>query len=76
MKREFDDTGHPCIAGALDSGTEGDAWYYVQKEGILISASGCSNCGRQRKSITMRWPAVKRALADHEKARARRKASR
>ena len=63
-RRKFDETGHPCNASYLDE----DAWYYVQKEGLII----CTHSGKPGKAVTMRWRSVKRALADHEKAKERK----
>lgn len=76
MKRQFDETGYPCESSPIErDGRDGDAWFYTQKEGVLVCADGCKHCGRQRKAIALPWRAIKRALADHEKAKSRKLAS-
>jgi hypothetical protein len=70
-RRQFDEDGYPCDSTPIDS-DHYEAWFYTQKEGILVCADGCKNCGRQRPSLTLPWRAIKRALVDHEKAKERK----
>lgn len=70
-KRQFDETGYPCDAKALEWGS-GEAWFYTQKEGILVCTDGCKHCGHQRNTLVLPWRDVKRALDDHEKSKGRK----
>jgi hypothetical protein len=68
MKRQFDETGHPCEPNDITS----DAWFYTQQDGLIVCASGCPGCGKQRRSLLIPWRVVKRAVADHGKAKDRK----
>lgn len=68
MKRQFDETGHPCEPNDI---TDHD-WFYTQHEGLIIASSGCPGCGKQRRSLLIPWRVVRRALDDHRKAKGRK----
>jgi len=70
-RRQFDEMGYPCEATSLEWGS-GEAWFYAQKEGVLVCADGCKHCGRQRNSIVLPWRKLKRAITDHESAKSRK----
>lgn len=64
-RRKFDQAGHPCEPTNLNK----KFWFYVQKEGLVL----CSYTnGNPTEVATMPWSLVKRAIADHEKAKDRR----
>lgn len=67
-KRKFDVTGHPCESTNLSK----NIWFYVQKDGVVFCSYGGS-AGNPTEVVTMPWRLVKRALADHEKAKGRRR---
>ena len=48
-----------------------DVWYYVEKKGISIYHW---DRGRQTEVIIIPWRMVKRAVADHAKAKSRKSA--
>lgn len=66
-KRIFDYHGYPCAPTDIAD----DTWFYVQKIGIIIC--GRSSNGDPCEQAVMPWRMVKRALADHEKAKERKK---
>lgn len=65
-RRKFDYTGHPCEPQDLSD----NAWFYAQKDGIVICCR--TRSGDPSELAVMPWQMVKRALADHEKAKERR----
>jgi hypothetical protein len=64
-KRLFDVDGYPCSPTYLEE----EAWYYVQKDGLVICTSWKWKPG---EAVTVRWRTIKRALADHEAAKERK----
>lgn len=63
-KRKFDTQGHPCAPINLND----RFWFYVQKDGLVC----CSyTSGNPTEVAIIPWRLVKRALADHEKAKDR-----
>lgn len=66
-RRKFDYTGHPRESTNLND----NIWFYVQKGGVVFCAYGGS-VGNPTEVVTMPWRMVRRALADHEKAKERK----
>ncbi len=66
IRRTFDHKGYPCEPTDLDE----RAWYYVQKDGVVVCHRG--NFGDPAEVAVIPWRLLKRALADHEKANGRR----
>ena len=65
-KRDFDYLGYPCEPTSLNE----NAWFYVQKEGILVCTH--RGVGNPTEQAIIPWRLVKKALADHEKAKGRK----
>lgn len=69
MKRTFDYKGYPCEP----HGVTPDVWYYVEPDGLNI----CHRVnGNPSEIIILPWRMIKRAVADHEKAKQRKKHTR
>jgi hypothetical protein len=64
-RRIFDYQGYPCDPTNLSERT----WFYVQKEGVIICTRGAGNPTEQ---AVIPWRLVKKAVADHEKAKERK----
>lgn len=65
---KFDETGHPCAPIDITD----DVWFYTQQDGMIIAASGCPGCGKQRRSVIIPWRVINRAVSDHRKAKGRK----
>lgn len=63
-KRQFIN-GYPCEPTDIGA----DAWYYVEPKGLHVITSSGGGHGH------ISWAKIKRALADREKAKSRRKRS-
>lgn len=61
MKRIFDENGYPIDPQAM---SQEHLWFYVQKKGVIVAHSNAS--------AVISWMQIKRALADHGKAKSRR----
>ena len=60
-KRIFDIDGYPTDPHAMSTK---HLWFYVQKDGVIVAhANG---------SAAISWAQIRRALADHGKAKSRR----
>jgi hypothetical protein len=63
--RQFDQFGYPCEPHDVDE----HVWYYVQKEGIMLVHRVLN---QPSETVVIPWRMIKRALADHEKAKERK----
>jgi len=66
-RRTFNDQGYPCAPVDLSK----DCWFYAQREGFIVVT---------RRGICVAheiipWRRVRKALADHDKAKDRRRAA-
>ncbi len=66
LKRKFDYDGYPCEPHYINK----NVWYYVEKTGLTI----CHYDANQYPSefIVIPWRMIRRALADHDKAKYRK----